>query len=205
LDGPVKYIEISKHLFANLQIDQNQSDTATIVISGDENLIDQVRYELQDGRLTLSSSNPLKSENNLIIRIQTNGLKGIQSDIVGSIQINHAFTGEDLEIKLSGPGSFRADSLYIKSLSVSSEGIGSVNLAGKANNARFDLAGTGKIDALDLLSDTVYAHVDGIGSIKCNPVEYLEGHLNGVGNISYKEEPKIKNIGTIGIGKIGKE
>ena len=205
LGGPVKYVEIGKYLFANLQIEQIQSDTATIVISGDENLIDQVRYDLKDGRLILSSVNPLRSENNLIVRIQTNGLKGIQSDIVGNIQMNRAFTGDELEIKMNGPGSFRADSLYIQSLTVRSEGIGSVSLTGKTNVARLNLAGAGKIDALELLSDTVYAHVDGVGSIQCNPMKCLEGHLNGVGKITYKEEPKIKNVSSIGLGKIGKE
>ena len=205
LEGPVSYVEMDDHLFANLQIEQVQSDTASIVINGDENLIDQVKYDLHDGRLVLSSYKPLRSENNLVIRLQTNNLKGIRSNIAGNIQINHTFTGDELEIKMMGPGNLQADSLYVKSLTVSSEGVGSIRLSGNANKARFDVAGVGKVRAFELVSDTVYAHVEGVGSIQCNPVDYLEGSLNGVGKITYKDEPKMKNTSSSGIGKIGKE
>jgi hypothetical protein len=47
--------------------------------------------------------------------------------------------------------------------------------------------------------------VDGIGSVKCNPVAYLKGKVNGIGSLTYKEEPKEKNTEMRGIGKIGKE
>ena len=205
MESPVEYVEIDKYLCANLQIEQIQDTISSIVITGDENLVDQVRYDLNEGRLLLSSYDPLRSENNLTIRLQTNDLKGIRSNILGSVQMNHAFTGDELDIKLSGPARFHADSLYVQALNVRSEGIASVRLSGKVNKAHLNLAGTGSIEAMQLLSDTVYATVEGVGSIQCNPSEYLEGRLNGIGKISYLEEPKMKNIGTVGIGKIGKD
>jgi len=205
LNEPVTSVELGKNLYANLQIEQIQSDTSSIMISGDENLIDQVNYDLQDGRLNFSSFNPLRSENNLIIRLQTSGLKEIKSDILGNIQMNGAFTGNELDIRVEGPVKFQADSLYVQSLTVHSEGIASANLSGKANIAHFDLSGAGKIDAFELFSDTVYAHVEGIGQIRCNPIEYLEGRLEGIGKITYKDDPKNKNITLEGIGKVGKE
>jgi len=205
LDEPVKYVEINKYLFANLQIEQASDSTSAIVISGDENLVDQVKYDLHDGRMVLSSRNPLRSENNLTVRLQTAGLKGIQSNMLGNIQMNRAFTGDELEIKMTGPGNLQADSLYVNSLTVSSEGVGSIRLSGKANKTHFDVAGVGRVRAFELVSDTVYAHVEGVGSIQCNPVDYLEGSLNGVGKITYKDEPRSKNTNSAGIGKIGKE
>jgi len=205
LDEPFDYLEIGSYLSANLQIEQIPDEKSSMVINGDENLIDQVKYEIQDGRLRLFTQNRLHGENNLSIKIQTKGLKSIHSEIPGNILMNRRFTGDDLEIKLNGAGKLQADSLFVSSLTVRSEGVASIDLSGKVNRARLDLAGAGKIDAFNLLSDTVYAHVDGVGSIQCNPTELLEGHLNGIGKITYKEEPKIKNIATAGIGKIGKD
>jgi phage shock protein PspC (stress-responsive transcriptional regulator) len=205
LNEPVTNVRMGQNLYANLQVEQIQSDTASIVINGDENLIDLVRYDLHDNQLVLSSSNPIRSENNLIILLRTNDLKSIRSDVLGNIQMNHAFTGNELEVRMTGPGTFRADSLFVQSLAVRSDGVGAIHLAGRSNNARFNLSGAGKIDALELLSDTIYASVNGVGSIQCNPIEYLEGRLNGVGKITYKEEPKTKNVTSSGVGKIGKE
>jgi len=204
-DGTVEYVEIGKNLIANLKIEQIQSGYASIIISGDGNLIEQVKYNLSDGRLKLTSDNPLRSENNLIIRLLTSDIKGVKSNVVGNIQMNHAFLSDELEINMSGPSRFSADSLLVQTLKVRSEGIASVRLSGKANNTRLELSGTGKIDAFELLSDTVYARLEGIGSIQCNPIDYLEGRLQGIGKITYKYEPKVKNITSEGIGKIGKE
>jgi len=205
LNEPVDYVVMDKYLFANLEIEQTQSDSAAIVVSGDENLIAQVKYDLQGGQLTLSSPNPLLSKTNLTIRLQTNDLKGIRSNIAGKIQMNRAFTGNELEINMNGPGNLHADSLYVRSLTVHSDGVGSVWLSGKANKTRFEMQGVGSIDALELTADTVYAYVKGVGSVKCNPIDYLEGQLQGVGKITYKDEPRVKNVNSEGIGKIGKE
>jgi phage shock protein PspC (stress-responsive transcriptional regulator) len=205
LNEPVSDVELGDHLYANLQIEQITGDSSSIIISGDENLIDQIKYDLQNGRLVLSAFSPLRSENNLIIKLQTNGLKNIQSNYLGNIQMSRAFTGDELNIRVKGPTKFNADSLFVHSLTVHSEGIASVDLSGKANIARFELKGTGKIDALELVSDTVYAKLEGVGSIRCNPLEYIDGNLKGVGKITYKDEPKTKNINSEGIGKVGKE
>jgi len=202
---PVSYVELGNNLYTNLQIEQTQSDTTSIIVSGDENLIDQVKYNLNDDKLNLYSDNPLRSENNLIVRLRTKDLKGIRSNFVGNIQMNRAFTGDDLKIEMDGPGNLQADSLYVGSLAVSSKGVGSIRLSGKANKSHLDVAGVGSVHAFDLVSDTVYANVGGVGSIQCNPVDYLEGHLRGVGKITYKEEPRVKNVTSEGIGKIGKE
>ena len=204
LDEPVRYVEIDKNLNAVLNIEQIEDENSSVVISGDENLVEQVRIGLSNGRLILSTHNNLRSENKLNILLRTNDLKKIYSGFVSNIKMERAFTGDELEIKIVGPGSFRADSLNIHSLIVHSSGIASINLSGKANVANFDLSGTGKIDAIELLSDTVYAKVNGVGSIKVNPTEYLEGRLNGVGSIIYKEEPKNKNVSSSGVGKIKK-
>ena len=203
-DEAVSSFEIGKYLHADIQIEQTHDGASSMEINGDENLIDQIRHDFHNGRLVLSSNSRLRSDNNLKIKILTNDLKRIQVGFVGNVRMNRAFTGEELEIKMKGVGNFQADSLYVNSLTVRSEGVASVRLSGKVDNASLETAGTGKVDAMGLLSDTVYARVDGVGSIQCNPVDYLEARVNGVGSITYKEEPKNKNVGTTGIGKIRK-
>ncbi|GHT13654.1 hypothetical protein FACS189415_1600 [Bacteroidia bacterium] len=207
LTESIDYVEINENLVASLQIEQSKSDSVSLLINGDNNLIDKVRYKIKDGCLYLSNERGyrFRSNNNLIIRLQIPHLSGIKTNAIGNVSINNAFTGDKFEIELDGAGKFQADSLYVKSLTASSEGIGSMVLAGKAAKATLRVEGAGQVDALELLSDSVFANVDGIGSIKCNPVEYLKGNLNGVGKITYKEEPKVKDTESIGIGKIGKE
>jgi phage shock protein PspC (stress-responsive transcriptional regulator) len=205
LEGAVDQIEAAESLFANLQIEQVNADVNSILISGDENLIDKVKYDLENGRLYLHTSKNyrLHSKNDLIIRIKTAGLKKIKGAI-GNIQLNTFFAGDELTVEMNGAGKFQADSLSVNFLKANAEGVGSIVLGGQAKKAKFNMEGIGSIEAFDLVADTIYARVEGIGSIRCNPTEYLEGRLNGIGSITYKEEPKMKNVISLGIGKVGK-
>jgi phage shock protein PspC (stress-responsive transcriptional regulator) len=208
ISDPFDYVELNGDFVANLQIEQSQSDSLpSITVSADENLIDMIKYRVESNNLYIYTQYTyhLKSDNNMIIKVKTPNLKGVKTEIFGNILINKPFVSEEFEVRLSGAGKFQADSLDVKKLKASSEGIGSIVLSGKAKNATFSLEGAGGIYALDLLSDSVFANVDGIGSIKCNPTEYLKGDVNGIGQITYKEEPKNRNTGSVGIGKIGKE
>jgi len=204
-DEVVTQVEIGKHINASMQIEQTQGEMSSIEIKGDENLIELVKHDLHDGKLTLSAFDRLRSSNDLVITLRTSEIKGIQMGFVGNIRMNNAFTGEKLDIKMRGVGNFHADSLYVNSLTVHTDGVGSANIAGKVGNARLETAGVGKIDAMELIADTVYAKVDGVGSIQCNPVDYLEGRSQGVGSITYKDEPKNKNVSSAGVGKIRKK
>jgi len=204
-DEAVTYLETGDFLYGNLQIEQIADDKPSIELSGDENLVEQVRYELKNGRLNLSAYSRLYSKNNLKIILRTNNLKSIQMNDVARVRIDHAYIGEELEVVLKGVGSFNADSLYVNSLTVRSEGVGSTNISGKAEKAYLESAGVGTINALDLVSDTIYAKLEGVGTINCNPVRYFEGRSFGIGSILYKEEPENKNVGSFGIGIIRKK
>ena len=203
LDGAFTCLEIDDYLTAKIQIVQIPFDApTTIEISGDENLVEQLRYNLYDKRLTLSSLNRFRGNNNLNIKLRTNELKYIEAGLIGNIRMNSAFTGDELEVVMKGVGNFYADSLYVNSLIVHTQGVGSVTVSGKAEKTKLETAGTGKIDAMELQSDTVYAQVNGVGAIHCNPIDFLEGRVYGIGSITYKEEPKQKNVGSFGIGSI---
>ena len=202
----VDRIVLKNQLWANLQIEQVPGDSSIIFINGDENLIEKVKYQQTNGDLILSTHNNvrLKSDNNLIIRIQTPRLKRIKSNMLGNIVINEPFQGEELEVQIEGAGRFHANDLNVGRLKVKSGGIGSTSLVGNVRYADLSLEGAGEIDAYHLRADSVVAHVDGVGSLRCDPVKYLKANMNGIGQIIYKSEPAVKDTGMVGIGKIGR-
>ena len=205
LDNTLNSLEIHDIVISNIQIEQIPYHILpSIEIHGDENIVELVHHRMYNGRLTLSALNKFNSKNNLTIHVRTNDLKAIQAGFFGNIQMNNAFAGDEMEVVMKGVGNFHADSLYINTLTVRTEGVGSVNISGKSNNSHFETAGVGKINAFELLSDTIYAKVEGVGSIECNPVEYLEGKTYGVGSITYNQEPAHKNVGSFGVGRIKK-
>ena len=202
---PIEAIRIGDHLSAKLIIEQTASDSTTLQLSGDENLIENVNYESKNGQLLLSAAHSVKRRNNLVIRIQTPTLKKFTIYSIGTASFPGTFTAETFVIELKGVGSVTMDNLLARSLEVDADGVGSVDLAGKVEHARLEADGVGKIDALQLEADTVYARLDGIGYIRCHPLKYLNAHSGGIGKISYKTEPADKDVHSSGISKIGKD
>jgi len=199
-------LEINDNLTANIYIEQIPLNAqSSIEISGDENLVELVKYDLYNARLELSASNKYRAKRDLTIHLKTNDLKYIRTGSIGNIRINGAFTSDELEVIMKGVGNFNADSLYANSLTINTQGVGTANLSGRTDKISLETSGTGSINAIELQSDTVYARVNGVGSIQCYPIDYLEGRVNGIGSITYKEEPKHKDTGTLGIGKIKKK
>jgi phage shock protein PspC (stress-responsive transcriptional regulator) len=204
----VNCISVDDDLIARLQIEQiDEGDTASILITGDENLVDKIKHKINDNRLYLSiwGRYRFSSNNNLIITIKTPSLKEIKSEAGGNISINKLFLTKELKIEMEGAGTFDADSLIVRKLTVDLDGIGSIRLAGHAEKANFKMSGAGEINAWELISQETVARLHGIGTIRCNPVESLEAELQGIGKIFYKSEPKRKRTIIRGIGKIGIE
>ncbi|MDR2622624.1 MAG: DUF2807 domain-containing protein [Dysgonamonadaceae bacterium] len=215
LDQPFEYIDLDDDLIGNVQIGQIAEGPATIKVRGGENWVRFIQYEINSGCLHLSAPGWKKlhigkkffskESEKLNIEISTLGVKGIESNSIGNVLISNAYKVDSLELELDGIGKFQADSLYVRVLKAEAGGVGEVILNGQARKAEINMEGTGSLNALGLVADSVYAKVEGIGSVKCNPIAYLKGKVNGIGSLTYKEEPRVKNTEMSGIGKIGKE
>ena len=200
----INRLEIGEYMIATVYIEQTpDSVPPSMEINGDENLVELVQYTINDGRLSLNTSEKrFQSAQKLEIHLRMNNLNHISSNFIGNIRMDRAFAGNEMDIYMKGIGDFHADSLYIGTLTVRTEGVGSVNIGGKTSKSNLSTAGAGGINAYALRSDTIYAEVDGVGSIQCNPTAYLQARVNGIGSITYKDEPASKDISTKGIGRI---
>ena len=202
---PVQSVVVEKHLVGDLQIEQISGDSAFLFINGDANLLDKVKVKMQSNNtLSLSTDDyyRFRPTSTLKIRLQTPDPKSVKVFSVGNVSVLGTLRTHDFSIYTEGAGKIFIDDLNVELLNVLNEGVGSISLAGIAKNTHLELRGVGNIDALELLSDSVEAKVNGVGSIQCNPVEHLTGTVNGVGTISYKSEPKSKNATTNGLGTI---
>jgi hypothetical protein len=200
-------ISVDNNLVANLQIEQIEGDSIFMLITGDENLVNEVKYEVVGDKLYLSTFNKsrFRSNNNVIISIKTPSLEKFKFKGAGRVSINNPFRVESLKIEMDGAGDLEAGNLIVQALTVDLDGVGSIRLAGHAEKVYLKTKGAGGINASQLISKDVTARLHGIGSIRCNPTEYLDAEVRGIGSISYKNDPKRKRIRTMGIGSVSKE
>lgn len=198
-------LKIDDSLIATVRI--RKGNAYQISINGDDNIINNINWELENDVLKLGITDHLnfRKKSNLIIVITTPKITGIKMGSLGQVSIDNKMVSPDFKIEVAGAGTFQADSLYVQNLTCNLGGIGQVTLGGKANQAFIKLEGAGKIDSYNLAVDSLTAQLKGVGSIKSNPVTFLDASLDGVGSITYKEEPKFKQTNTNGVGRIRKE
>lgn len=204
LGDSLNSLSVEKNLWANIQIEQLPGDSSYIIINGDENLVDKVKYQIKDKELILTTHNNarLRSNNNLIIRLQTPELKALNLQTIGSLNIPNQYMVDELKVRVEGVTRLQIDSLQARNLEVYTEGIGSSVFSGTASSVILFMHGAGNIDAFLLKSDSVKAKVEGVGSIKCDPVQYLDARVEGIGTIAYRAEPENKIISVEGLGKV---
>ena len=187
-------------------IEHISSDTGKIFIQGESNIIDKIKWTTNGNRLkfTIDENTRLYNNEPVLIKVSAQNLKGVEIESIGSVKIPNKTDLNDFYVTINGAGYFSADSLFCDNFKGKVEGIGNLYLKGKTNKANLKLEGAGNINARDFEADDVYASVEGIGNIKCNPITILEGTVEGIGSISYKNTPSTKNVKVEGLGKIQK-
>jgi phage shock protein PspC (stress-responsive transcriptional regulator) len=193
-----------ENMSANLKIVQVADSVASkLLIEGQSRHVHRLSYKITDGRLVVSGF-PKKyaSESSLRIIIQTHDLKELKYDGIGEVALPRAITGDELIIEQNSIGKFEADSLNIKRLTVRVNGMGAVYLAGQTSYCHLEKKGLGALNADELIADTVKARVDGIGTLDCYPVNYLDAKVEGIGKITYHNSPSTRKEVMLGLGKI---
>ena len=109
-------------------------------------------------------------------------------DIAGSgkTYLKGEVNAGEMIVNISGSGHFAVDSLYCEQMTLNISGSGSARLNGVSNCTKFNISGSGNIDALEFSSLKANVHVSGSGSIKLWVGEELEAMTSGSGEIQYK-------------------
>ncbi len=178
------------------------SDTGKIFIKGESNIIEHIRWSVDDNMLkfTINDDIYLNYKEPIIIKVSSKNMKYVNIESIGSVTIPNKVNFDKFYVDINGAAHFSADSLFCDDFRGSVEGVGNMELKGKTRNANFKLEGAGSISAINFESDDIYANIKGIGSIECNPIKSIKGKVEGIGNINYKNTPPIKEIKIEGLG-----
>jgi hypothetical protein len=105
-------------------------------------------------------------------------------------------------VENSGVGGIYIKGLQMFEVVADCSGVGSIELAGVTDRARFDCSGVGSIQAENLKAKSVNADVSGVGGIKCHASESIDAEVSGVGGLEYGGKPQDKKLRREGIGDI---
>ncbi|WP_395063597.1 head GIN domain-containing protein [Flavobacterium sp.] len=178
-----------------------------ISIKGDENLLEFIKTDVNDGTLSVNFERgkniQFNYKSSIEITIPFEKIEKLEFSGSGIVTTSDIINSDNFEVEASGSGSvnFEANATNLK---IKRSGSGSVGVKGNTQNLEVTSNGSGSTDAFDLLSENVTANQSGSGSVRVNCNKSLSANSSGSGSIYYKGKPEKVDKHSSGSGGISK-
>lgn len=172
----------SVKLVGSIDVVIEVGEARSIVIDGDDNLIEHVITEVRGDQLE--------------VRLE-NGSYTINTPLVVTVSMPELEAAE-----LVGSGDLRISGLDAGALSLSVVGSGDVSATGKVDRLKAHVTGSGDMQLRELQATSVDAEVTGSGDLSLSVEENLKASVQGSGDIDYWGEPEALDLDTMGSGSI---
>lgn len=151
------------------------------VVSAEDNLIEMVRTEVVEGRLTIGFDGSARFTQPLLVTVVAPGISKIKSTGVGSL----SYEGIDQQ-----------------RLRCTASGTGSVKLGGRVGDLGLRLSGTASIDAVGLLATDLEVQASGVGSISATAKIGADISVSGIAKVTVAGNPAHRSVETSGMAKV---
>jgi hypothetical protein len=197
-------IEVS----GGVNVEYSQSDESpSLQITLDENLFDYLDVQVKDKRLVIK---PKEKSVNLapttfVVRSMSTALAEVKKAGSGKFTIVTGLTVDELQFKIAGSTKVVTEkAIHVNKLKIDAAGSSTMQLVGEVNEVRLEIAGSGRLDALDCEIRSLDCQIAGSGRISTFVTEHLSYEIAGSGTIEYKGNPSIEKQNVAGSGKVKK-
>ena len=197
--GDFKQIDISGGFKVNLK----QDSSLNVSITADDNLMKYIRTSDDDGRLHIYTKKSLCGSGELVINIGVKNLEKIKSSGAIDVTSDGKIVTKDLSFELNGASKINME---LDAANVTTEGSGSaeIHLKGQATSHKVELAGSGKIYALDFVVGSYDIETTGASHCEINVLHDLNVNTTGASDIQYRGNPANVNSHKTGASTLTK-
>lgn len=178
-----------------------QGNTEKIVLTMDENLMQEVFLTQTEGKVHIENKRRLITKSTRSLTIYCKDLTALTVEGASEIHTeNKELNFNVFTVDISGAASIELP-LQANQLNFNIKGGAEVNLEGTTQSLAIEVAGASEINTLELQAKDVEIDLAGAGSVKVWATNNLDIHTTGAASIEYKGTPKItqKNFGPIEI------
>ena len=167
----------------------------------DDNLQDVVELRIENGELIIETDGFISEFTELKVFITLPVLRGIELSGACDLEGKNTFTGDHLDIELSG--SCNADlAVDLRSLDIDCSGACTLFLSGGARKMEVDLSGSCDLKAFPLTTDICRIDVSGASDAEIAVMTELVADASGASNITYLGDPKTLQIDSSGASDV---
>ncbi len=205
--GPIVEQELSLNTFTKVShegpfnIIIKQGNTQSILLKGQQNIIDCIEANVQDHELNIGLKNGRYTNYQLTIYITISHLSEVKLKGSGNTDISN-FLEDSLTLKINGSGNIHAKNITSQNLFLSINGHGNIDINGTSSHQKININGSGNVLAYGLNENkSTTVMINGSGTCKIKASESIKAIISGSGNVYYKGKPVIQSSIT-GVGRI---
>lgn len=175
------------------QIEVKLGAEESVRLEAEENLLDHIKTEVEDGVLHIYNSKGMNTNKGLKAYVTVKELNHV--DISGGVKIvgTSTFEANQFILDLSG-GSRITLALKAKELKADMSGGSKGTLSGSVNSFLLDASGASHIDATELVSNKAEVEASGASKVKVNATDKLGIKASGAASVYYKGDPNISPV-----------
>ena len=182
-----------------------QGEPQSVKIETDENLMDKITTEVNNGILELGTRGSINNPGKLIVYIFAKDLKSLSMGGASSFQTTNKLTTSKLNIEISGiaKAALNTDATIIK---CDISGVGRLDLHGNGDQLTADISGTAKLVAPKFEVKDAKVEASGVASATVNATKSVSLDASGAANIKYMphDNLEIKSKDASGAARITK-
>ncbi len=167
-----------------------KSITFNVKIEADENLIENIKTEVKDGKILISNNKSICGSKEMKLTLYMPELNAINCSGASVVKSNDSFDSEKFEIKSSGASEISV-MVNTKLLISKYSGASSIKLKGNADTHALETTGASSLKATDLVVKKYAIDSRGATDCKINVTEELAVTSSGASDIKYLGDPKI--------------
>ncbi len=182
--------------FNELELDMSAKVTFIVAdsfymgIAAQENLLDNIKTNLQGEKLEISSRHGFTTNKPIEIIMTLPSLKAITVNSSGEVIGINTLHGDNLDLKIVGSGDIKLN-LDMKKTDIRINGSGDVKLKGTSLTAITQINGSGNLEAEELITEKTKIAINGSGDAAVHATGKLNAKIIGSGDIIYSGEPTV--------------
>jgi len=176
--GPFSSMRVSGNLGVEVVVEPDQD--GEVVVHGDDNLMEYIRTEVDDGVLEIEVRRSVRPKSDLWVSVSAARLDGVSLAGSGEVTVR-GIEGREFDISLGGSGD--------------------IDVSGRVEGLSVSLTGSGDIDADGLVADDVEVSIAGSGDVDVQARESLDVSIAGSGDVRYRGRPRL-SISRAGSGDV---
>ena len=188
---------------SGLDVYLSQGDENKIVVEADENLLQYIETDVENGKLIVTTSHNIGQSESKKVYVTYKQLNSIEASSGADVMGNSVIKSENLSLKSSSGAELKVE-VFSKDLTAKTSSGSDMEISGKASSLNADASSGSELDAKELLVINCNAEASSGAGITVNVKEKLETHVGSGGNIDYYGNPISVNSNKSHSGSVNK-